>query len=81
MPSPGNSKETVLPKGYYEQINRMRKINDDKRIAEEKMARKMKGDTYDRSKLQYVKGPSFIENERKKRLLLMYVDVNITPTK
>ena len=28
-----------------------------------------------------MKPPTFLENERKKRKLLMYVDVNITPTK
>lgn len=28
-----------------------------------------------------IKPPSFVDLERKKRKLLMYVDVNITPTK
>lgn len=28
-----------------------------------------------------IKPPSFVDQERKKKKLLMYVDVNITPTK
>ena len=39
------------------------------------------GENYDKLKLMAIKPPRFIEESRKKRTLLMYVDVNITPTK
>jgi hypothetical protein len=45
------------------------------------MHKKVTGENYEKMKLQAVKPPSFMENERKKKKLLMYVDVNITPTK
>ncbi len=59
----------------------MRKVNDEKKAFEEKMQKKATGENYDKLKLMNIKPPSFVENERKKRKLLMYVDVNITPTK
>jgi hypothetical protein len=39
------------------------------------------GENYEKLKLTSIKPPSFMEQERKKKKLLMYVDVNITPTK
>ena len=48
------------------------------------MQKKAVGENYDKLKLMNIKPPSFIQgidNKRKKRNLLMYVDVNITPTK
>lgn len=68
-------------------INRIRKVTEEKRILEDKMQKKAVGDNYDKLKLMNIKPPSFLaqgtgENgTRKKKQLLMYVDVNITPTK
>lgn len=45
------------------------------------MQKKVAGDNYDKIKLLNAKPPSFIDQERKKKKLLMYVDVNITPVK
>ena len=65
-------------------INRIRKVTEEKRALEEKLQKKAVGENYDKLKLMNIKPPSFIQgidNKRKKRNLLMYVDVNITPTK
>lgn len=70
-----------MPKGYHEQIKRMRKITEEKKIKEEELQKKVTGENYDKIKTMNIKPPSFMEQERKKRKLLMYVDVNITPTK
>eukprot|EP00347_Sterkiella_histriomuscorum_P012751 403367361 len=70
-----------IPKGYYEQINRMRKTNEEKKAQEEKQKKKETGENYERTKQMNVKPPSFIDKQREKRKLIMYVDVNITPTK
>jgi hypothetical protein len=45
------------------------------------MEKKVTGENYGKTKSMNVKPPAFLEQERKKRKLLMYVDVNITPTK
>ena len=60
-------------------VNRMRKVNEDKRALEEKIHKKVIGENYDRVKLMNLKPPSFVQGEKKKRKLLMYIDVNITP--
>lgn len=70
-----------IPKGYYEQIQRMRRITEEKRIQEEKQKKKEVGENYEKLKQMAIKPPSFLDAERKKKKLLMYVDVNITPTK
>lgn len=65
-------------------INRIRKVTEEKRALEDKLQKKAVGENYDKLKLMNIKPPSFIQgtdNKRKKRNLLMYVDVNITPTK
>jgi hypothetical protein len=69
------------PKGYFEMINRMRKVNEEKRAIEEKMQKKAIGENYDRAKLMNIKPPSFVAGERIKKKLIMYIDVNITPTR
>ena len=48
---------------------------------EESRKKKETGENYERMKQMPMKPPSFIDQERKKKKLLMYVDVNITPTK
>ena len=48
---------------------------------EEEEFKKVTGENYDKAKMQTVKPPSFMEKEKKRKKLLMYVDVNITPTK
>ncbi len=64
-------------------VNRMRKVNEEKRALEEKLHKKVIGENYDRVKLMNLKPPSFVQTqaEKKKRKLLMYIDVNITPTR
>jgi hypothetical protein len=69
------------PKGYFEMINRMRRVNEEKRAIEEKMQRKAIGENYDKAKLMNIKPPSFVAGERIKKKLIMYIDVNITPTR
>ena len=59
----------------------MRKINEEKKHKEEEMEKKVKGENYEKMKSLPIKPPTFLEQERKKKKLLMYVDVNITPTK
>ena len=70
---------TTHPKGYYEMINRMRKVNEEKRAIEERMQKKAIGENYDKAKLMNIKPPSFVAGERIKKKLIMYIDVNITP--
>ncbi len=70
-----------LPRGYYQMVNRMRKVNEEKKALEEKIHKKVIGENYDRVKLMNLKPPSFVQAEKKKRKLLMYIDVNITPTR
>jgi len=43
------------------------------------MKKKLKGEGYDKIKLMNIKPPKF--HDPKKKRLLMYVDVNITPTR
>ena len=69
------------PKGYFEMINRMRKVNEEKRAIEEKIQKKAIGENYDKAKLMNIKPPSFVAGERIKKKLIMYIDVNITPTR
>lgn len=59
----------------------MRKIAEEKKQKEVEMQKKVTGENYEKIKMQSIKPPSFMESERKKKKLLMYVDVNITPTK
>ena len=70
-----------LPKGYYQQINRIRKQNEEKKALEDKLQKKATGGDYEKLKQMGIKPPSFLEKERHKKKLLLYVDVNITPTK
>jgi hypothetical protein len=62
-------------------VNRMRKVNEEKRALEEKIQKKTIGENYDKVKLMNIKPPSFIVGERAKKKLIMYIDVNITPTR
>ena len=72
-----------VPRGYYQMVNRMRKVNEERKAMEEKIHKKVIGENYDRVKLMNSKPPSFVQSqgEKKKRRLLMYIDVNITPTR
>jgi hypothetical protein len=59
----------------------MRKVNEEKRALEEKIQKKAIGENYDKVKLMNIKPPSFVVGERTKKKLIMYIDVNITPTR
>ena len=48
---------------------------------EDKLQKKATGGDYEKLKQMGIKPPSFLEKERHKKKLLLYVDVNITPTK
>lgn len=41
-------------------INRMRKVNEEKRAIEEKIHKKAIGENYDKAKLMNIKPPSFV---------------------
>ena len=56
----------------------MRKVNNEKQAKELQLYKKITGENYDKLKLMNIQPPSFIDQERKRRKLLMYVDVNIT---
>ena len=45
------------------------------------MDKKCTGSNYEKTKQLPFKPPTFINQQREKRKLAMYVDVNITPTK
>lgn len=45
------------------------------------MKKKETGENYEKLKSMPCKPPSFVDAKREKKKLLMYVDVNITPTK
>lgn len=64
-------------------INRIRKVTEEKRAIEEKQFKRAIGEGFDKVKLMNLKPPAFISDadKKKKRKLLMYVDVNITQTK
>jgi hypothetical protein len=49
-----------LPRGYYQMVNRMRRVNEEKKALEEKIHKKVIGENYDRVKLMNLKPPSFI---------------------
>ena len=68
-----------VPAGYEKQINRIRQAKRDKDEREERSQKRARGEEYDRLKLAKMKPPSF--QETKKKQLLLYVDVNVTPTK
>jgi len=68
-----------VPKGFEKQVSRMRQANREREEREEKSQKRARGEQYDRVKLAKMKPPSF--HETKKRQLLLYVDVNVTPTK
>lgn len=68
-----------LPNGYLKQVNRVRQAKADRDLREEKSQKRARGEEYDRLRLAKMKPPSFVET--KKRELLLYVDVNVTPTK
>ena len=72
-----------VPRGYYQMVNRMRKVNEERKAMEDKIHKKVIGENYDRVKLMNLKPPSFVQSqgEKKKRKVLMYIDVNITPTR
>ena len=50
-----------VPRGYYQMVNRMRKVNEERKALEEKIHKKVIGENYDRVKLMQVKPPSFVE--------------------
>jgi hypothetical protein len=86
-----------LPRGYHDQINRIRQVQEKKKYDNDKMAKEMRGEKYDALALAKMKPPSFVDGAAKsaysdtvsasarsntgKKLLLLYVDVNVTPTK
>ena len=57
----------------------MREAQKEKEAIQEKSEKQLRGEQYDRVKLAKVKPPQFAE--RKTKQLLLYVDVNVTPTK
>ena len=57
----------------------MRDAQKEKEAVQEKTEKQIRGEQYDRVKLAKVKPPQFAE--RKTKQLLLYVDVNVTPTK
>ena len=68
-----------LPNGFDKQVNRLRQAKKERDDREEKSQKRARGEEYDRLKLAKMKPPSF--QEAKKKQLLLYVDVNVTPTK
>ena len=68
-----------MPNGFDKQVNRMRQAKRERDEREEKSQKRLRGEEYDRVKLAKMKPPSF--QEAKKKQLLLYVDVNVTPTK
>lgn len=81
-PSINPRPKTACPvhiKGYEKVVNRLRKVNMEKRALQEKEHKKAIGENYDKIKLMNLKPPSFVSKH--KRNLLMYVDVNVTPVK
>ena len=68
-----------MPRGFERQVNRMREAQREKDAIAELAEKKLKGEQFDRVKLAKVKPPQFAE--AKKKSLLLYVDVNVTPTK
>jgi len=59
----------------------MRQHNQQKEAITKEIEDKCTGQNYEKTRSKNVKPPGFVEKERKKRKLLIYVDVNITPTK
>ena len=68
-----------VPRGYQEQVSRLRNAQMERNAIDDLIRRKMRGEEYNRVKLANMKPPSFHEPAR--RRLLFYVDVNITPIK
>jgi len=74
-----DSQSQGVPKGYQEQVSRLRNAQMERDAIEDLQKRKMRGEEYDRVKLAKMRPPNFHEPARRK--LLFYVDVNITPIK
>jgi hypothetical protein len=51
-----------VPRGYHQMVNRMRKVNEERKALEEKIHKKAIGENYDRVKLMNLKPPSFVQS-------------------
>jgi hypothetical protein len=51
-----------VPRGYHQMVNRMRKVNEERKALEEKIHKKVIGENYDRVKLMNLKPPSFVQS-------------------
>ena len=73
-----------MPKGYAKQVERMRKINEEKERNKEEEMKKYTGERYETQRLKKEKAPSFLksyEQSKGKNPLLLSIQVSITPTK
>jgi hypothetical protein len=70
-----NNVQKTMPKGYAKQVERMRKVKEEKEKMREEEERKAKGDRYETMRLMKDKAPSFLKssdglNRSKNQLLL-----------
>ena len=54
-------KQKEVPKGYIEQVNRMRKIHNENKVKKEQEADKLKGNRYEEERLKESNPPSFLK--------------------
>jgi hypothetical protein len=74
-----------MPKGYAKQVERMRKVNEEKEKLKEEDEKKLTGERYEKFRLRGENAPSFLKGPegglKNKNQLLLSIQVSITPTK
>jgi len=68
-----------MPKAYEKEVQRIRQAITTKNLLLEQEEKKARGEGYDKLRLSQVQAPNF--TQKNKRNLLLYVQVNITPTR
>ena len=71
--------ERKLPRGFDKEVERMRKLREQKEKERAEEEKKLTGERYGKEKLERMKPPSFLTQRNEKRQLLMSIEVSITP--
>ena len=71
--------ERKLPKNFDKEVDRMRKLREQKEKDKIEEAKKLTGDRYNKDKLDRMKPPSFLTHRTQKKQLLLSIEVSITP--
>ena len=70
-----------MPRGFDKEVERMRKLRDQKEREKLEEQKKLTGERYGKEKLDKMKPPSFLTQRNEKRQLLLSIEVSINPQK